>query len=349
MTNPPTDIIVPVWNSPFETRACLAAILRHSPEARLIIVDNGSSRDTELMLEEFSEPLGENGLFIKSERNIGLVPAINRGLARSDGDLSVVVRPHVLVTNGWLEALKDVARDTQVGIVSPVFSGDGASPLLAINDRRDCSSIDTFTVSFSALLLKAEMRTQIGYFDEGLDSGEWCLTDYIRRAWSKGYRSCVTSRSRLVCGREAVFGSVERRQSQARISRERYLEQWSVSRHYGVYFGPDTDAETLAGAMETILEGSRRGHRFTLLLHHRQAREFHRCGWDCLHTGIDQVRLSIIMPQRDLVRKIGTLREAAPEMVMVRWKDDAPAAGMEMAITFAGMAAAICSAETQKV
>ena len=309
----------------------------------MIIVDNGSSRDTELMLEEFSEPLGENGLFIKSERNIGLVPAINKGLARSDGDLAVVVRPHVLVTHGWLEALTGVARDAQVGIVSPVFSGSGASPFLAINNRRDCSAIDTFRVSFSALLLKAEMRMQIGSFDEGLDSGEWCLTDYIRRAWSKGYRTCATPRSHLACGQEAVFGSGERRQNQARISRERYQEQWGVSRHYCVYFGPDTDAGSLADAMETILEGSRRGHRFTLLLHYRQAREFRRCGWGSLHTAIEQVRLSMLMPQRDLVRKIGALRETAPEMVMVRWKDDAPAAGMEMAIPFTGMAAAIRS------
>ncbi|GFE62407.1 glycosyltransferase family 2 protein [Geobacter sp. AOG2] len=347
MTNPPVDIIVPVWNSPFETRACLAAILRYSPEARMIIVDNGSNRDTELMLEEFSEPLGERGLFIKSERNIGLVPAINRGLARSDGDFAVIVRPHVLVTSGWLEALRDATQDAPVGIVSPVFSGSGAPLRLSVNNRRDSSSLETFTVSFSSLLLKAEMRMQIGCFDEGLDSGEWCLTDYIRRAWSKGYRTCTTSRSQLVCGQEAVFGSDERRQTQARISRERYLEQWGVSLHYGVYFGQDTDAVTLADAVETILEGSRRGHRFTLLLHHRQAREFHRCGWNSLHTGIELVRLSMLMPQRDLVRKIGVLRETAPEMIMVRWKDDAPAAGMEMAIPFDGMAATIWGGETQ--
>ena len=310
----------------------------------MIIVDNGSSRETELMMEEFSEPLGEQGLFIKSERNIGLVPAINVGLARSDGDLAVVVRPHVLVTHGWLDALVAAAQDVSVGIVSPVFSGSGASALLAINSRRDCPSIETFSVSFSALLLKNEMRMQIGSFDEGLDSGEWCLIDYIRRAWNKGYRTCVTSRSHLVCGQEPVFGSDERRQSQARISREHYREQWGVSRHYCVYFGADTDVGALADAMETIREGSRRGHRFTLLLHHRQAREFCRCGWNCLHTGIDQVRLSMLMPQRDLVRKIGTLREDAPEMIMVRWKDDASAAGMEMAIPFAEMAVALRNA-----
>ena len=95
MTTPSVDIIVPVWNTPFETRACLASILTYSPEARLIIIDNGSSRETELMLEEFSEPLGEQALFITTERNIGLVPAINRGLASSDRDFAVIVRPQV--------------------------------------------------------------------------------------------------------------------------------------------------------------------------------------------------------------------------------------------------------------
>ena len=105
MPLPSVDIIVPVWNNPFETRACLVAILTHSPEARLIIVDSGSSRETELMLEEFSEPLGEHALFITSERNIGLVPAINMGLASSDRDFAVIVRPHVMVTSGWLTTL----------------------------------------------------------------------------------------------------------------------------------------------------------------------------------------------------------------------------------------------------
>jgi len=341
MTTPSIDIIVPVWNSPFETRACLSAILNHSPEARLIIVDNGSSRETELMLEEFSETLGERGLFIKSERNIGLVPAINKGLARSDGDFAVILRQHVLVTQGWLEALVDVAGDSRVGVVSPVFGGSGASPHCVVNDRRDCSSLETCAVSFSALLLKNELRMQTGFFDEGMDNGVWCLADYVRRAWSKGYRTCVSTRSRLACGQEAVFGSEERRQGQICASREQYLGQWGAIRHYGVYFGPDADAGLLGDAVETILEGARQGHRFTLLLHRRQAREFRRCGWSCLHTGMELAQLSLLMPQRDLVRRLGALREADPGMTMVRWQDDNPAAGMETAIPFTAMAAAI--------
>src|SRR5450631_2568804 len=149
MKTPSADIIVPVWNNLFETRACLAAILAHSPEVRLIIVDNGSDRQTQLMLEEFSESLGDQGLFISSERNVGLVRAINMGLARSDSDFAVIVRPHVLVKPGWLEPLLEAAGD---GMASPLFRGGGA-PLLPPLPR-DCSLMETRSISFSVLALK---------------------------------------------------------------------------------------------------------------------------------------------------------------------------------------------------
>ena len=100
MNSPTIDILVPVWNNPFETRACLATILKHSTGIRLIIVDNGSSRETELMLEEFSESMGDQGLFIKSEKNVGLVAAINLGLARSDSDYTVIVRVELTFLQG---------------------------------------------------------------------------------------------------------------------------------------------------------------------------------------------------------------------------------------------------------
>src|ERR1039457_336539 len=187
MTTLSVDIIIPVWNCPFETRACLAAILEHSPEARLIIIDNGSSRLIELMLKEFSEPLGEQALFITSERNIGLVPAINRGLATSDADFAVIVRPQVMVGHGWLEALLETAGMPQVGIVSPVFRGSGAVEVP--RPGSGCSLLETFSLSFAALLIRGEMHKQLGGFDEGLDGAEWCLRDYIRRAEIGGYHT----------------------------------------------------------------------------------------------------------------------------------------------------------------
>jgi len=321
MPPPSVDIIVPVWNNPFETRACLAAILEHSPEARLIVVDNGSSRETELMLEEFSEPLGEEALFITSERNIGLIPAINRGLASSERDLAVIVRPHVLVDKGWLKPLLDAAGMPRVGLVSPLFRGNCA-PAIA-RPGSGCALMETFSLSLATLLIRGEMLKQLGGFDEGLNDAEWCLRDYIRRAETSGYHTCVTAHPELVCGRETVFGSQERHQEQARLSSDRYQARWGAARSYCLYFGPETAAADLSATVEAIVAAARRGHRFTLLLHRRQYKEFRQRGWNGLHTAIAICRLPLFGAQRSLARQFAALQAADPDLIPVQGSEDA--------------------------
>ncbi|MBC8019311.1 MAG: glycosyltransferase [Verrucomicrobia bacterium] len=337
MPSPSVDIIVPVWNNPFETRACLVAILTYSPAARLIIVDSGSSRETELMLEEFSEPLAEQALFITSERNIGLVPAINMGLASSDRDFAVIVRPHVIVGSGWLKALLDTAGMPQVGIVSPIFRGSGTPAIF--RPLTGCTLMETFSLSFTTLLLRGELHTQVGEFDEDLDGGEWCLRDYIRRAEAKGYHTCVTARPELTCGQERVFGSRERRQEQARLSRDHYQSRWGAVQHYCLYFGPEASAGDLSDSVEIIVAGARRGHRFTLLLHRRQFREFRKRGWNRLHTGITISPLPLFGAGRSLARQIAVLQSADPDMILVRGAEGVRFPASDVAIPFNEMAA----------
>lgn len=332
MISPTIDILVPVWNNPFETRACLAAILAHSPGARLIVVDNGSSRETELMLEEFSECLIDQGLFIKSEKNIGLVAAINAGLARSDGDYTVIVRPHVTVQAGWLEALVSTAETTGAGIVSPLFSGAEAvnQPPLASG----CTVMESCVVSFATLLLRAEMRIVAGVFAVHLDGDEWCLKEYVRRVAVHGYRTFVTSSLRLSCSAGQQFGSVQRRNEMAENSRSAYISRWGEVKHYCIYFGAEADAGLLGDTVATILDGARQGHRFTLLLHRRQYSLFRKMGWDGLHTGIELQQVSLLFPLRDLKRRIKTLRCASPGLIASRGSNGIAFPGEGAAISY---------------
>lgn len=316
MNSPTIDILVPVWNNPFETRACLADILAHSAGARLIIVDNGSSRETELMLEEFSESLGEQGLFIKSVKNIGLVAALNMGLARSDSDYTVIVRPHVTVRAGWLDALVGVAEATGAGIVSPLFGGAEADSLPQL--APGCTVMESCTVSFSALLLRSEMRMLAGVFDEHLDGNQWCLKEYVRRVAARGYRTCIAGSLCLACSAGQQFGSAQRRSEMEQLSRSAYESRWGVIRHYCVYFGKDADAASLESTVTALLDGARQGHRFTLLLHRRQYAVFRKMGWNGLHTGLELYGLSLISPLRDLRRKIAALRAGSPDLLAVR-------------------------------
>ena len=328
MHSPFVDIIIPVWNNPFETRACLSAILTHSPQARLIVVDNASSRETQVVLEEFSEILGEQALFIASERNLGLVPAINLGLTRSDSAYAVVIRPNTRVLKGWLTGLLNAAETADIGMVSPLFTGVGAAPVFPVT--RDGRMTETFTISFNTLLLKREMLLLLGSFDEKLDNGACCLQDYIRRAWNEGYRTCVTSCAVVDCDEEPGFGSKKRLQA----SQARYQERWGIARHYAIYFGKDVTVDSLADAVNIIVKGARQGHRFTLLLHRLQAEAFKLMGWDCLHLGIDIQKLSRLMPQRDFRRKFAAIRAAVPDSIAVQGLADVPFPGSDAAIPF---------------
>lgn len=331
MNSPTIDILVPVWNDPFETRACLAAILMHSPGARLIIVDNGSSRETELMLEEFSESLGDQGLFIKSVKNIGLVAALNLGLARSDSDYTVIVRPHVSVQAGWLEALVNAAETTGAGIVSPLLRGADAPRLPALDS--ECTVMESCTVSLAALLLRTGMRIVAGTFDESLDGNEWCVKEYVRRVAAFGYRTCITSCVSLSCSAAQQFGSAQRRNTMVENSRSAYISRWGAGSHYCVYFGSDGNAGSLGDTIAELLDGARQGHRFTLLLHRRQYADFRKNGWNCLHTGIDLQRISNLFPLRDIQKKIRMLQSVSPDLVMVRGSSGTTFPGVDSAIS----------------
>ncbi len=329
MPAPTVDIIVPVWNNPHQARTCLSAILAHSPGARLIILDNGCDRRTQQMLEEFSEPLAENCLLISSERNLGLVPAVNLCLSRSDGDCALIVRPHVTVTPGWLEPLLQASDG---GMASPLFSGPGAA--VAVRKVRGCSQMETFDLSFDTLALKTELFILLGGFNEKLDGGLWCLRDYVCRAVARGYRACVTFDSTVECAAAPLLGSEARRREQVQASRDSCVSRWGEGRHFGVYFGRDRGAESLAEAVETILAGARRGHRFTILLHPSQAVQFRRLGWDALHTSICLCTLPRLMPGRAL----RAFSAEQPEMVLVSDAPGSPFGQGAAMLPFDGMA-----------
>lgn len=326
MSTPAIDILVPVWNNPFETRACLAAILEHSPDARLIIVANGSSRETELMLEEFSEPLGDRALFLLSDRNLGLVPALNRGLARSDSDYVVIVRPNVMVCQGWLDKLLKAAETPGAGIVTPLFYGEGMPDITA--PVRGCSLIETCSLSFSTLLLKGEMRMILGSFNENLDGGAWCLYDYLRRAEEHGYRAYCNAQLKLFCGADNFFGSPERRQVIAALSKKTMEERWGTTNGLCIYCGRETTADDMGALLEWLLHLSRRGNKSTLLLHRSQYRECIKRGWNGLHTGVTLKQLSLFGAERDVIRIHGEMRTIDPNLVVLRGVQTVPFPGV---------------------
>ena len=105
MINYPLDIIIPVWNSPVEVRSALAAFSTDTPNSRLVIVNNGSDRETERILDEFAEALDDRVILISTERNIGTVAALNLGLGKSTAQFALIATPCTRLAPGWFDAV----------------------------------------------------------------------------------------------------------------------------------------------------------------------------------------------------------------------------------------------------
>ncbi len=329
MTTAAIDIIVPVWNNPFEARTCLASLLSCIGHARLIIVNNGCNRESELMLEEFFEPLGDQVIYMTMERNIGFVPAVNRALERSDADWAMVIRPNGSVDGPWLPSLMAALEQNQAGIITllckPAFK---LSPLFT---KAHCGLLETSDISFAALLLSRTMRKQIGAFDETLDGGYWCLQDYRHRTESQGYHTWLVPDAVITSPDPIQLGSDKRRKSLEQLSEQTVTARWGTSARYAVYFPRETDPDCLTASIQTLLLSCRKGNRFAVYLHRRQFSQATAQGFCCLHTGLELHKLSSLTPLRDLKRRVTTLRERYPELLTIKGVDGIPFPGEKSA------------------
>ena len=328
MTIPTTDIIVPVWNQPFETRACLVSILNTSRPERLIIVNNGSNRETELMLEEFSDSLGERAVYMTTERNIGFVPAVNRALARFESDWAIILRSNSTANEGWFDRIIQVAQcgEDRTGIISPSVSGKKA--------HSECRSIETCDISFSGVMISRALYKEIGGFDEGLDGSTWCLRDFQQRSASAGYLTRLAPYATINGGPEMLFGSEERRKRLEKESEATVHERWGKGRDYAVYMPKEAEESYLENSMQDILKVARLGHRIRIFLHGKQHDMSLKHSWNCLHTGIQTEKIPPLLPRRFLSRRIEALRAEYPGIEIVKGIEGIPVPGCDTSVPF---------------
>ena len=99
---PRASIVIPVYNHFDHTLACLRAIAAYPPQAtvELIVVDDGSSDDTETALERVT------GLrYHRRAQNGGFVASCNDGASLARGEYVVFLNNDTLPQPGWLDRL----------------------------------------------------------------------------------------------------------------------------------------------------------------------------------------------------------------------------------------------------
>lgn len=335
MDLPSTDIIIPVWNQPFETRACLVSILNSCGSARTIIINNSCNRDTELMLEEFCDSRGEKALYMCMERNIGFIPALNHGLAHSNADWAMIARSNSIFRPGWHDALISATSVKMAGIISPLRINETDCPKQVRKNR--CDHIETTGISFAGMLVSRKLRQEIGLFDEEMDGGSWCLRDFQNRAAASGYLTLLAPDAVIESSPPTIFGSDERRKARESHSESLCHSRWGIPGTYAVYISGESTEEQLEHAFKTMLAAARRGHRFNVLLHRKQFRRAEESGFSCIHTSISMTRLNPVTPMLSLKKHISSIIAENPSVMVVKLLDSKPVPGYDMAMPFAAI------------
>jgi hypothetical protein len=314
MKHPEIDIIVPVWNKPDETRQCLAALAKHTPGARFILMDNASERETEALLQEFADGLGDRSLLFRNDKIQDFVTVVNRGLASSEAPLVFIIRNTTMVGKGWLEPMLElVSSRPDAGLAIPnLVDRKRGVPL---GTTSPCAgAIEIPHACFDAVLVIRELYRRIGGFDEGMDGGLWCLKDYSRRAWNEGFVTFRVAGPPVFREENPLFGSLPRREEKVRKSIARYVSVWGREESFFIDLSAETDMEEIGRQFGIFLERARCGHSFTVLAGPGAYRKMARRGYVSLHVNIVVKRRPYLSGSGSAERMFSRMRRDIPEM-----------------------------------
>lgn len=118
MTRPTLSVVIPNYNHARLLPTCLSAVLEQSvPADEVIVIDDGSTDTSREVLAEFAARNPRLRLE-PNERNLGVVPTMNRGLGLARGEYVAFLAADDEVLPGWLEkTLPLLERHPGVGLV----------------------------------------------------------------------------------------------------------------------------------------------------------------------------------------------------------------------------------------
>jgi O-antigen biosynthesis protein len=139
------DIIIPIFNRPPFTEACLNALLsvEHGTDIRPIIVDNGCRIKAKMVISEWMEkakPIFPGVAVVTLPSNQGFSAAINEGVKVADTKKTICVMHNdvIVVQDGWagmLEAALNEDSDIAVAVPRTCYANEGSPVFPEANAR----------------------------------------------------------------------------------------------------------------------------------------------------------------------------------------------------------------------
>lgn len=237
--NTSVDVVVCVHNALEEVKRCLDSIARHrgNEKQKLIIVDDGSDKETAALLKSFVNQKKWASL-VRHEKALGYTRAASAGMKASSAELVILLNSDTIVTDGWAEKMADaLAQTPSAGIVGPLSNAASvqsipdfrsSSDQTAINDLPKGYSIDDMNdfceehspanilprvplVHGFCFGIKREVIEKIGVFDEKkFPDGYGEENDYCFRAANAGFGLVVATHTYVFHSKSKSFNNTRR-------------------------------------------------------------------------------------------------------------------------------------------
>lgn len=230
--------VVCVHNALTEVKLCLAAIeLYKIKNQDLIIVDDGSDKDTQDYLKNFAKTRD----WVTLHRNKtagGYTKAANKGLMMSKADLTILVNSDAIVTKDWVAKMLDVIEQNPgTGIIGPMSSAASHQSLpdhlstktqTAVNDIPDGltpEDMNKYCEEWSPAVyapqvplvhgfcmgITRQVIDAIGYLDEkSFPRGYGEESDYCFRAGNAGFRLMVATHTYVFHAKSKSYADEKR-------------------------------------------------------------------------------------------------------------------------------------------
>ena len=203
----PVSIVVPIYNSHIEVKACIESILKYSsyPFELLLINDKSPDEEIKILLETYQhEP---NIQIINNDKNFGFVKSANIGLKRCKHDV-ILLNSDTVVSPRWIQKLLVSAySDPKIATSTPFSNASGAFSVPEIGknqkvpeylsyeemsriveNQRSQSFFEIPTGNGFCMFIKRQALNEAGFFDEELfgrgygEENDLCMR-FAKRGW----------------------------------------------------------------------------------------------------------------------------------------------------------------------
>lgn len=179
------SVIIPVKNQKDITQTCIDSLEAYTKDYQLIIIDDGSDKETSSMLKNY---IDANDTYIRNDKSEGWCKAINAGIKEVRGNYVVFSNNDVVFTANWAEKMiAHFKKDKELGVLSATTNKVDGQQHVDFNKKGvDFQYTDILT--FFNVMVKKEVIDKIGGLDERFGLGGQDDADYCIRARKAGFK-----------------------------------------------------------------------------------------------------------------------------------------------------------------